>query len=130
MSIEKTRQTGDIDEPSPPEIVELQQIALAFFMIWDVLDKYYSTSVQRSVELTALLCWASKYNFSRIQAIDLLILVKERFLQQPWACYLHCRDMQNEGYADMLAFNPKGNQDVIDQIKTVLDSRPFKEPQP
>jgi hypothetical protein len=128
MSIQKTRQTGDIDEPTPPSIIELQQIALGMFLIWDALGNEYTN--QKTVELAAIDSWAAKHKVSRRQAIEALIAVKERFMDQPFAHYIHCRDFKNEGWADMLAFNPKGNQDVLDQGKQVLDSRPFNEPKP
>jgi hypothetical protein len=124
MSIEKTRQTGDIDEPTPQPIIELQQIVLGMFLIWDALGDDY---IHRDkAEPMVISDWARKHKLGTQSALEALIAIKERFRDIPFAHYIHCRDFKNEGWADVLLFNPKDSQDVLDQIKSVLDSRPFK----
>jgi hypothetical protein len=125
MAIQKTRQTGDIDEPLSQAILELQQIALGMFLIWDALgDDYHD---QEIVEKTVLANWARRNKIGRKTALEALIVTKERFRDQPWAHYIHCRDFKAEGWANMLQFNPKGNQDALDQLIPIMESRPFKE---
>jgi hypothetical protein len=124
MSIQKTMQIGG-DEPYPAAILELQQLALGMFLIWDVLgDDYRSHEL---VEQAALADWARKHGIGRKTAIEALVLVKERYMDEQWAHYIHCRDFKGEGWFNTLCFTPKGNADVLEQIKTIAESRPFKE---
>jgi hypothetical protein len=125
MSIQKTMQIGG-DEPYPEAVLELQQLALGMFLIWDVLgDDYRSHEL---VEQATLADWARKHKVDRKTAIEALVAVKERYMDEPWAHYVHCRDFKDEGWANVICFTPKGNADVLEQIKTIAESRPFKEP--
>jgi hypothetical protein len=124
MSIQKTRQTGG-EEPLPPSILELQQLALGMFLIWDVLgDDYRSHEL---VEQAALADWARKHKVGRKTAIKALVLVKERYMDESWAHYIHCRDFKKEGWANALIFTPKNDADILEQIRQVIAGRPFKE---
>jgi hypothetical protein len=125
MSIQKTMQIGG-DEPYPQAVMELQQLALGLFLIWDVLGDNYTS--HELVELAALADWARKHKVGRKTAIEALVAVKERYRDEPWAHYVHCRDFKDEGWANVICFTPNGNVDVLRQIRSVMDSQPFKEP--
>ena len=125
MSIQKTIQQGG-DEPYTQALLELQQIALGMFLLWDALgDDYHN---RERVEKKVLSDWAIRNKISFQTAVEALIAVKQRFRDEPWVHYLHCRDFKGEGWANMLAFSPHGNQDVLEQITPILKSRPFKDP--
>jgi hypothetical protein len=126
VSIHKTVQTGG-DEPLPQALLELQQLALGMFLIYDVLGEHYEN--QELVERAALSDWAAKHKIRPFRdAIKALVKVKNRYMEEPWAHYIHCRDFKDEGWANVLSFTPHGNQDVLEQINSILKARPFKDP--
>jgi hypothetical protein len=127
MSIHKTMQLGG-EGPIPDAIIELQQLVLGMFLIWAALGDDYTN--HELVEQAALADWARKYRISRKNAIEALVLVKERYMTEQWAHYLHCRDFKTEGWANVICFTPNGNADMLEQIKTIAEGRPFKEPGP
>jgi hypothetical protein len=124
MSVQKAMQIGG-DEPFPQALIELQQLALGTFLIWDVLEKDYSH--QELVETAALADWARKYQVSRTDAVQMLVMVKEKYMSESWAHYIHCRDFKKEGWFNALLMTPEGNADVLKQIKGILEARPFPE---
>lgn len=129
MSIQKTFQTGDeLTEPVPQSLIELQQIVLGFFLVWDALGDDYLR--RETVERTVLANWAAKHRIRHRQSIELLVQAKLRFQHEPWAHFIQCRDFNREGWSNALLFNPKDNQDVLDQVKVILDARPFAPPPP
>jgi hypothetical protein len=125
MSIQKTMQLGG-GEPVPQAILELQQLALGMFLIWDALGDGYTNHAL--VEQAALADWARKYRINRKHAIEALMAVKQRYMEEPWAHYIHCRDFQAEGWANAVIFAPASNADMFEQIKTIAERRPFKGP--
>jgi hypothetical protein len=125
LSIQKTKQIGG-DEPLPPAVLELQQLVLGMFLIWDVLVQYYES--KEWVERKVLADWARKHKVPHQTAVEALVMVKNRYAQEPWAHYIHCRDFKEEGWANVLVFTPNGNRDVLEQMRPIMESRPFKEP--
>lgn len=113
------------DEPLPQALIELQQLALGMFLIWDVLEKHYSN--QELTESAALADWSRKHKVSRTNAVQALLMVKERYMSEPWAHYIHCRDFKKEGWFNALLMTPDGNAHVLKQIKSILEGRPFPE---
>jgi hypothetical protein len=112
------------EEPYPQWLLELQQIALGMFLVWDTLGDDYT--MKALVEEAMLSDWARKHRIEREAAIKCLIMVKERFMEEPWAHYIHCRDFKTEGWYNQLIFQPNGNADVLDGIKNIAAGRPFK----
>jgi len=125
MSIQKTIQQGG-DEPYTQAILELQQLIIGMFLVWDALGEDFNG--KEKVERAVLLDWRLKYSLSEQIALEAWLSIKNRFIDEPWAHYVHCRDFKGEGWANMLAFSPHGNQDVLEQITPILKSRPFKDP--
>lgn len=122
MSIQKTMQKGG-EEPLPQSILELQQLALGMFLIWDTLGNDYHS--KETVERSLLSDWTWKHKIDKSTAIKLLVMAKERFGTEPWAHYMHCRNFNTEGWANMLLYAPNDNADVLEQIRQIMDSRPF-----
>ncbi len=125
MSIIKMMETGGSEEgPFPMELVELQQIVIGFFLIWDVLGD----DIRRdALEQLALNAFCRRHKMPWQRAVEMLVMTKERFRDQPFAHLVLARDFKNEGWADVLMWNPDGNRDVIDTFTKMLASRPFKE---
>ena len=124
MSIEKARQVGG-DEPLPQAVLELQQLVLGMFLIWDVLEKDYNT--QELVERAVLADWSRRNKVGKARAFEALVLQKDQLMDKPWAHYMHCRDFKEEGWVNVLISLPIDNADVLAEIKSVLEARPFKD---
>jgi len=127
MSIHKIMQKGG-DAPLPQQIIALQQIVLGMFLVWDALGDEYNH--KQLAEEAMLADWARQNGVNRKDAIQCLLLAKERFLESPWAHYIHCRNFNAEGWTQTLLFAPDGNADILAQIRLVMEARPFPEPQP
>jgi hypothetical protein len=126
MSIQATMQTGD-GEPMERALIELQQVVLGMFLVWDALGDGYEA--RAAVEKKILIDWACKHNVSFRTALEALIQTKTNFHDNPWAHFIQCRDFENEGWVDVLLLLPKNNAEVLAQISSLLEKRPFKEQQ-
>jgi hypothetical protein len=125
MSYQSTVQQTEAGDPMPESLIELQQLAIAMLLTWDVLGDDYRT--QFLVEQAALSDWATKHKISRADANELLVLAKERLTDNPFIHYVGCRDFKNEGWVSVFLMKPNGNKDVMGHIEATLKHRPFPE---
>jgi hypothetical protein len=116
-----TIQTGE-GEPLERALIELQQVVLVFFLMDALGDGY---EAREPVEKAILIDWARKHNVSLRTALEELIQTKTKFQDNPWAHYIQCRNFKNEGWVDVLLWVPKNNADVLEQISSLLEKRPF-----
>ena len=122
MTVQSTWQTG-AEEPMPEVLIELQQMVIAFLLLHDAIGEEY---VKRNlVEQAALSDWARKHHIGREHALEGLATVKNHLATIPWAHFIHCRDMENEGWINTINLNPDGNEDVLKHINSALTLRPF-----
>jgi hypothetical protein len=124
MSIQATKQIGG-EEPLEPALVELQEVVLGMFLVWDALGDGYEA--REAVEKTILMDWARKHKVSKRTALEALIRTKLNFMENPWAHFVQCRDFKNEGWGSVLMMTPRGNAEVLEQISGLLEKRQFKE---
>lgn len=123
MSIETVKTETADGEPIPTALIELQQIAVGLFLVWDTLEGAFF--YQEIAEMAILMDWARKHKIGRAQAMELLEMTKDRLLKNPWFNYVHCRNYEKEGWGEVFMTRPRNNQDALKQIEDVMKNRPF-----
>ena len=124
MSIRATMQSGE-GEPIERALIQLQQVVLGMFLLWDALGDGYEA--REEVEKALLIDWAAKHDVTFGTAVEALIRTKVNFSENHWAHFIQCRDFKAEGWAEILMLLPRGNAEVLEQIGSLLEKRPFKE---
>jgi hypothetical protein len=128
MSVIQITQKGDLDpgeEPLSIDQLNLALASLALFLIGDVLEK--DPEDVAAIEGLITLYFARRYGFTLRQVWEAINYYNRLLAETPFGFYLHSRNAAKEGFRTTLAFNPAGAQDMLDAVRALIDSRPFKD---